>query len=189
MKFYYRYPDRAMAGMSELSPGQRGIYNSVIDLLYARDGIVPCATDVDDRAIAKNISVDIRTWRKFKTELLKLGKIRVGNDGLLDANGVKDGRFHAETYSETQRKRANIRWQNYKLRKKINAPIIPERHSLDIDRDNSEIPSPKEHAKPLAVDNGENSQTPEPNSTPKRSVSAELEANVRRKQEFDKTWR
>src|SRR5262252_1454214 len=111
MKFYKRDPDRALAGMSELNPGQRGIYNSVIDLLYARDGVVPCLTDSDDRAIARNISVAPQTWRTYKKQLLAIGKIRITTDGRLDANGVTERRNEAETHSDTQRKRVNIRWQ------------------------------------------------------------------------------
>src|SRR6516225_4925500 len=108
MKFYKRDPDRALAGMSELNPGQRGIYNSIIDLLYARDGMVPCVSAADDYHIAKNISVNARTWRTFKKQLMALGKIRVTNDGLLDANGVAERRFDAQTTSVSQAKRVSI---------------------------------------------------------------------------------
>jgi hypothetical protein len=181
MKFYYRYPDRALAGMAALTLGQRGIYNSIIDLLYSRDGLVPCVTPADDNRIAKSISVDPRTWRKFKNELMALGKIRVTTDGRLNANGVEEERNRAETYSETQRKRVSIRWQNYRLAKQFNAPAIPGRYYLKNKIDNSEIPSPKGHAKVVAEDSGDNFGVPKPHSTTKSVATKELAAVLRAK--------
>jgi hypothetical protein len=185
VKFYYRYPDRALGGMADLNLAQRGAYNSIIDLLYARDGIVPCLTPADDIRIAKSISVDPRTWRKFKSELLALGKIRVTNDGLLDANGVSDERFRAESYSETQRKRVSIRWQNYKLAKQFNGGVIPGRYYHKIEIENSEIPSPKEHASPQNVDDVENDESfgliTTDKSADRNIATGELEAVIRAK--------
>jgi hypothetical protein len=182
VKFYKRDPDRALAGMSELNPGQRGIYNSIIDLLYARDGIVPCITVDDDYRIAKNISVAAQTWRTYKRQLMALGKIRITTDGRLDANGVTECRNSAETHSETQRKRVSIRWQNYKLRKQFNDRAIRASNTIDRDSKSSEIPSPIEHAKPLAVDNGDNSIGAESETTTKcAATSEELKANIQRK--------
>ena len=40
MRFYKRDPDRALAGMIELNMKQRGAYNSLLDLLYSRDGSI-----------------------------------------------------------------------------------------------------------------------------------------------------
>ena len=181
MKFYKRDPDRALAGMSELNPGQRGIYNSIIDLLYARDGIVPCITVDDDYRIAKNISVAAQTWRTYKRQLMALGKIRITTDGRLDANGVTECRNSAETHSETQRKRVSIRWQNYKLRKQFNDRAIRASNTIDRDSKSSEIPSPIEHAKPLAVDNEESFGTPRPHSTTKSIATSELKASLHAK--------
>ena len=182
MKFYKRDPDRALAGMSELNPGQRGIYNSIIDLLYARDGMVPCMNDADDCRIAKNISVNARTWRSYKNQLLALGKIRINNDGLLDANGVAERRFEAQTTSVSQAKRVSIRWQNYKLRKQFNDRAIRAGNTIDSNSKNSEIPSPIEHAKPLAVDNGDNTIGTDRDTTSNcAATSAELKASIQRK--------
>ena len=181
MKFYKRDPDRALAGMSELNPGQRGIYNSIIDLLYARDGMVPCVSAADDYHIAKNISVNARTWRTFKKQLMALGKIRVTNDGLLDANGVAERRFDAQTTSVSQAKRVSIRWQNYKLRKQFNDRAIRPGNTIDSNSKNSELSSPKEHAKPLAVDNGDNANGDERETTSKSIATSELATIIKHK--------
>jgi hypothetical protein len=181
MKFYKRDPDRALAGMSGLTPAQRGIYNSVIDLIYSRDGIVPCITDADDRRIAKNISVAPQTWRRFKTQLRAIGKIRITNQGLLTANGVEDCMKDASKLSDSQRLRATNRWANYRLRKQFNTEVVPHGNAINSKSKNSEIPSPLEHAKPLAVDNGENSIGAERETTTKSIATDELSSLIKSK--------
>jgi hypothetical protein len=181
MKFYYRYPDRALSGMSELNAAQRGIYNSIIDLIYARDGVVPCQTPADDNRIAKNISVNARTWRAYKKQLLAIGKIRITPDGCLTANGCQEGLFDAVIHSETQAKRARNRWENYRLRNKLNGPIVPHGTANNIDIDTSVLPSPLEHAKPPPVDNGDNDFGNPDKSTKPSAGSAELKAALRAK--------
>jgi hypothetical protein len=181
MKFYKRDPDRALAGMSGLTAAQRGIYNSVIDLLYSRDGLVRCIDEADDRRIAKNISVPPQTWRKFKTELLAAGKIRVGNDGLLTANGVAERIKDASKLSESQRLRATNRWENYRLRNQFNATGVPHGNASNSKSKISEIPSPLEHAKPPDVDEVDKLFRPSPETTSKSIASGELDALVEAK--------
>jgi hypothetical protein len=79
MKWYRRDPSAALAGMAQLKPAQRGIYGSLIDALYARDGQL---ID-DDRMIARMISVDVRTYRAIKAQLIGAGKLWLNHDGLL----------------------------------------------------------------------------------------------------------
>jgi hypothetical protein len=181
MKFYKRDPNRALAGMAALTSAQRGIYNSIIDLLYARDGLLPCASDDDDRRIAKYITIDIREWRRIKRQLMQLDKIRVTNDGLLDANGVAIELRSATDRSEIARKSATHRWDLFRLSKKFNAPAMRQRNATQIQSKSSEIPSPIEHAKPLAVDNGDNSIGAEPETTTKSIATDELATLVKSK--------
>jgi hypothetical protein len=181
MKFYKRDPDRALAGMSGLNLAQRGAYNSILDLLYSRDGLVMCLSTADDRRIAKNISVDVRTWRAAKNQLLAAGKIRIATDGRLTANGVDVCLIDAQSRSETARKRVSIRWENHRLRNEFNSGPIRQGNTIKSKSKNSEIPSPLEHAKPLAVDNGENSISAEPASTTKSIGSDELKAFIKSK--------
>ena len=182
MKFYKRDPNRALAGMAALTSAQRGIYNSIIDLLYARDGLLPCANDQDDRRIAKYITIDIREWRRMKRQLMQLDKIRVTNDGLLDANGVAIELRSATDRSEIARKSATHRWDLFRLSKKFNVPVMRERNATQIQSKNSEIPLPIEHAKSLAVDNGENVNGDDRETTSKGiPTSEELKASIQRK--------
>ena len=182
MKFYKRDPDRALAGMSGLNLAQRGAYNSILDLLYSRDGLVMCLSAADDQRIAKNISVDVRTWRAAKRQLLAAGKIRITTDGRLTANGVDAGLIDAQSRSETARKRVSIRWENHRLRNELNGGPIRQGNTIKSKSKNSEIPSPLEHAKPLAVDNGENVNGEDHETTSKGiPTSEELKANIQRK--------
>lgn len=76
--FYKRDPDAALSGMRELTLEQRGAYNTILDLIYARVGEVPD----DERWMAGCLGCDIRVWRRLRRELIDLGKIFV-KDGII----------------------------------------------------------------------------------------------------------
>src|SRR5215472_4362552 len=120
MKFYTRFPTNALEGMSELTLEQVGAYNLLIDLLYARDGIVRD----DDATVARLLHRDPRQWRRLKDELIAMGKVRVSNEGLLTANGVEAGLLRAEVRSEVARRSVTQRWDRFRLAKKNNDPSI-----------------------------------------------------------------
>ena len=86
MKFYKRDPDAALNGMAPLTLEQRGLYNSILDVLYSRDGVVMD----DDRVMARMCRVHWHTYRAVKAQLIAAGKdavalgleeMRVGDDG------------------------------------------------------------------------------------------------------------
>jgi len=76
--WYKRYPSAALNGMMELTLEERGAYNTVLDLMYARDGDLPD----DDRFVAGWLRVDVRVWRRIKATLIARGKLAV-EDGVL----------------------------------------------------------------------------------------------------------
>lgn len=78
IKWYKRDPEKALSGMLGLSLEERGAYNTVLDLIYVRDGKLPD----DDYFIAGNMSVDVRVWRRLKKKLISLGKIKI-IDGII----------------------------------------------------------------------------------------------------------
>jgi uncharacterized protein YdaU (DUF1376 family) len=84
MKWYKRDPDAALAGMAELTFEERGAYNSLIDLLYSRDGDVPD----DDAFCARVFHCRPQVWRRLKLALMAMGKVRDLN-GKLTANRVE----------------------------------------------------------------------------------------------------
>jgi uncharacterized protein YdaU (DUF1376 family) len=73
IRWYKRDPDAALNGMAVLTLEERGAYNTVLDLIYSRDGKV----DDDDRFIAGWCRVDVRVWRRIRGRLIELGKLYV----------------------------------------------------------------------------------------------------------------
>lgn len=71
--------------MAELTLKQRGAYNSLLDLLYSRDGNVPD----DDVMVARMMSCHWREWGAVKKELFATGKVWV-EDGKLRAKRVQE---------------------------------------------------------------------------------------------------
>jgi hypothetical protein len=78
MKWYKRDPAVALDGMSVLSLEERGAYNTILDLIYARDG----AVDDDPRFIAGWLRCDVRVWNRIRRRLIALDKLYV-RDGSL----------------------------------------------------------------------------------------------------------
>jgi uncharacterized protein YdaU (DUF1376 family) len=76
--WYKRDPEAALEGMFELTLEERGAYNTVLDLIYARANNVPD----DDRFIAGWLRCDVRVWKRIKGRLIEAGKLYV-SDGLL----------------------------------------------------------------------------------------------------------
>ena len=78
LQWYKRYPDAALNGMFELTLEERGAYNTILDIIYSRDGACPD----EDRYIAGMMCVDVRKWRRIRTRLLALGKLYKDGDHL-----------------------------------------------------------------------------------------------------------
>lgn len=118
--WYKRDPDAALAGMAELSAQERGVYNSLIDLLYARDGDVPD----DDRRIARMISLDVREYRAVKQRLIARHKVWI-EDGKITAKRVRSALDEAQLLSKSQRTKAQLRWHKSEKLNDINAASMP----------------------------------------------------------------
>jgi uncharacterized protein YdaU (DUF1376 family) len=73
IKWYKRDPDAALSGMMSLTLEERGAYNTLLDLLYTRDGDLPD----DDRFLAGWMRCDLRVWKRIKKRLIDDGKISV----------------------------------------------------------------------------------------------------------------
>lgn len=106
MKFYKRDPDAALAGMAELTMQERGAYNTIIDLLYSRDGVVAD----DDEMLRRVLGCHGNEWRAVKAKLIAKGKIRV-EAGMIKARRVDEVISEAEKLSTAQRERVGKRWE------------------------------------------------------------------------------
>jgi uncharacterized protein YdaU (DUF1376 family) len=84
MKWYKRDPAAALEGMIGLSGEERGYYNTLLDLLYARS---PHGT-VTDELVIKAAGERPQVWRRVKAMLIAKGKVRE-TDGKLTANRVE----------------------------------------------------------------------------------------------------
>lgn len=78
LRWYKRDPAAALEGMSNLSLEERGAYNTVLDLIYARDG----AVDDDARFIAGWLRCDVRVWKRIRARLIDLGKLYLSDGSL-----------------------------------------------------------------------------------------------------------
>jgi len=84
-------PNAWIGGTRELTLEERGAYNDIIHLLYARDGDLPD----DEKFIARYLGCRPQVWRRLRALLLAKGKIHFKADGKLTANRVETELKHA----------------------------------------------------------------------------------------------
>jgi len=84
LQWYKRFPENALEGMKLLTLEERGAYNTVLDLIYLREGKL----DDDLRFVAGWLGVDVRVWKRIRARLMELGKL-YSKEGLL-LNGRAD---------------------------------------------------------------------------------------------------
>lgn len=110
MKWYKRDPAAALEGMFGLSAEERGYYNTLLDLLYAR---APHG-DVTDLLVVKAMGERPQVWRRVKAKLIAKGKVREV-DGKLTANRVETEVKLASYLIDKMTVLANKRWKNKKI--------------------------------------------------------------------------
>jgi len=98
--WYKRDPNAALIGMRGLSHDAKSAYNTIIDLLYSRDGDLPD----DERILCTQIECRPQWWRRVRAELIAAGKIWITPDGKLMTNRVETLLKQARNFSETQAK-------------------------------------------------------------------------------------
>jgi uncharacterized protein YdaU (DUF1376 family) len=174
VKYYPRDPDAFLSGVRGLNAEQIGIYALIIELLYARDCVLPD----DDAAISSMLHLDPRTWRRVKAELMALNKIRQTTAGMLEANGVSSTLLRVKVQSKSAQHAANVRWENYRNAKKNNDPAMPSRTATKIKTiDYSSTSLEAQYAEPpqeVAEQFGDPVKFPKP-----LQVSRELEALIK----------
>ena len=84
MKWYKRDPAAALEGMLGLTIEERGAYNALIDLIYAR---APRGS-VTDQLVCKALGCRPQTWQRLKTALMAKGKVWENPPGNLLCNRV-----------------------------------------------------------------------------------------------------
>lgn len=107
MRWYKRDPDAALAGTIGLTLEERGVYHTIIDLLYSRGGDLPD----DDRFLALACQCHWRTLRAIKLRLIEKGKLHQVEGGKITANRVQECLKEASRYAQEQSKNAKKRWE------------------------------------------------------------------------------
>jgi uncharacterized protein YdaU (DUF1376 family) len=79
MEYFPCFGKDLLEGTQELTLKQQGVYFRLINVLYVRDGYI---ID-DDRLIARLISVDLRTWKSVKRDLIARRKYWLNGDGMV----------------------------------------------------------------------------------------------------------
>jgi len=181
MKFYWRDPDAAFAGMAGMTLEQIGAYTLVLDRLYALDGVLPD----NDAELARALHLDPRLWRRLKAELMSKGKIRVTTAGMLEANGVTNRLLLAKIRSTSAKHAADVRWTNYRKAHEINEPAMRARNASKTKNKKDTSTSVEAEQNQEGVDDGENFGVVVKPSTagkdPAIPVSTELEAIAKAK--------
>lgn len=76
--YHKRWHGNALNGMRGLTLEERGAYNTLLDLMYDRQGPI----HDDERRICGELDCDIRVWRRIKATLIQKAKIHL-HDGLI----------------------------------------------------------------------------------------------------------
>jgi len=136
MEFYRRYAALALSGMAELNAEQRGVYNSLIDVLYDRDGLVPD----DDALVARMIWLDVRIYKRIKSELKRRGKLWVNQHGFLRVPRFETTVELAKIRSRSVEDQANIRQHLFENLSDFNdRPLITQTQTQKGKKDTSEL--------------------------------------------------
>jgi uncharacterized protein YdaU (DUF1376 family) len=83
--YHKRWHGNALNGMRGLTLEERGAYNTLMDLMYDRQGAWPD----DERRTCGELDCDPRVWRRVRASLQSKGKIAI-HDGLIYARRVHD---------------------------------------------------------------------------------------------------
>jgi uncharacterized protein YdaU (DUF1376 family) len=86
LQHYRREIRAALTGMRGLSPEERGIYTTVLDLIYDHDG----AVDDDEGFITYWCECDASAWQRVRRRLLALGKLYAVNGTLRNARADRE---------------------------------------------------------------------------------------------------
>lgn len=113
MKWYKRDPDAWLAGVMNLTLEERGAYDTLIEVLYSRDGNLP--PDQEEAIMSRACGVRPQMWRRLRSSLIAKGKIHPQTDGKLTANRVRKEVETATKLIEKMRGLRQIQLQNQTL--------------------------------------------------------------------------
>jgi uncharacterized protein YdaU (DUF1376 family) len=109
LPYFNKYAEDWLNGVRRMSPEQRGVYETLLCLMYASGREI----DDDDAGNAHECFCSVRTYRRIKSELIALGKIwvvdgKIGN-GRASNELAKQQQVRA-SYVTKGKKGAEARW-------------------------------------------------------------------------------
>lgn len=128
LKWYKRDPNAALQGMACLSLEERGAYNTILDLLYARDGHLP-----DNEAeLSRLMHCDVRVWRRVRRRLMDLGKLYVNGGNLHNARADDEINYALTRIAKT--KLAGLKGAEVRRQQRRTSAELLANSSADVSR-------------------------------------------------------
>lgn len=138
LPYYPRYPRDFFDGTNRLSFELKGAYSMLLDLIYMSGG------ELYDEArfIAGHMNCSVRSWNKYRTELIHCGKIKVEN-GIISNFRADKELIIQRSFQDKQRENRLGSRKNNDLPK---TTVKPKHNHTDTDTDKKE-----EIGKPISI--------------------------------------
>lgn len=166
--WHKHYHTDALSGMASLPVDLRGVYYTLLDLMYDRGEDLA----ESDQMMAARMCCSVRKWKSYRTALIQMGKIELTSEGKitnkrfqtelkksrkLAENGAKGGRARAENQKNDKENSADAQKgfkqtpkpQNQKPDKKDKTKVLSKK-----DSENSPVEKPKPKKRRTAAANG-----------------------------------
>jgi uncharacterized protein YdaU (DUF1376 family) len=137
------FPSDWMAGVSGLSAGERGVYISLIALMYDQNGPVPR----DDARLARQCGLPKVGFIRAVAALIAVGKL-IEKDGLLFNERAKNELSERENRKLTASRAINSRWQKHEQNQQSSdTGVLPENYAGNTMRARASQPQPEKEDK------------------------------------------
>jgi uncharacterized protein YdaU (DUF1376 family) len=116
------FPQDWLAGTSDLSAAERGVYITLLAVIYDRGGPIPR----NDVSLGRRCGLPKAGFVRALESLIEAGKLTL-NDGMISNERAEIELVERAKHSATQAKRAQSRWQKTKEKQQSeNAAAMPE---------------------------------------------------------------
>jgi uncharacterized protein YdaU (DUF1376 family) len=109
------YPSDFLGGVSGLSPAERGVYITILCLIWDHNGPVK----IDEGRLARRCGMPKAAFRKALASLMDEGKIHLTDDGLMNGR-AKKALSDRENRTKSAKHAANERWSAQKKKSEKN---------------------------------------------------------------------
>ena len=114
LRWYKRDPRAALIGMMGLTATERGVYNTLLDLIYCHDGAILDSHD----EITPWLGVSARVWKRIRLKLLDKGKLYVSGGYLRNERADEEIKKY-QIFLQTSISSAAKRWATHNEIKRL----------------------------------------------------------------------